>query len=58
MKIGTCVKLKSGGPQMIIENILETSIVKCSWYDDSGNKVIAEFNQASLVHVAPQMLID
>jgi uncharacterized protein YodC (DUF2158 family) len=57
LNIGNNVRLKSGGPVMVVESTLN-SIVKCSWYDDSGTKIVADFNPDTLVPVKPEILID
>ena len=41
---------------MVIENVLGNALVKCSWTDDSGNKVSANFNEATLTPIKPEVL--
>jgi uncharacterized protein YodC (DUF2158 family) len=35
MEVGSIVKLKVGGPKMVISSLLEDNRVICTWYDDS-----------------------
>ena len=61
LKVGTDVMLKSGGPVMKVVTISEESqsktFVRCSWYDDSGQLISAEFIKETLNQVNPSILL-
>ena len=37
MNEGDIVKLKSGGPDMVVHKIVESAGVWCRWFDSNGN---------------------
>ncbi len=52
-KVGNVVKLKSGGPIMVIQRMYPDSTppeAKCKWFDESTQKE-GDFALESLIHI-------
>lgn len=47
-KIGDVVVLKSGGPEMTVENIDEQGNVTCTWFDKDNNRKTETFKEEML----------
>ncbi len=52
--VGACVRLKSGGPEMVIEDIRDVhgigrDYAVCVWFDDGGSRHEAAFVPEGLV---------
>ncbi len=48
LKIGDVVALKSGGPDMTVENVDEQGNVTCTWFDKDGNRKKETFKEEML----------
>ena len=48
MKTGDVVRLKSGGPQMTVNQILNIGHVECFWFDDNDNHMWGNFAPEAL----------
>jgi uncharacterized protein YodC (DUF2158 family) len=48
LKIGDVVALKSGGPDMTVENIDEQGNVTCTWFEKDGNLKTWTFKEEML----------
>jgi len=46
--LGDVVKLKSGSPDMVIEQIISTDRVTCTWLNDKQSQEIGNFNTFTL----------
>lgn len=62
LKEGDLVKLKSGGPDMVIERVFDKSLTAnavvevvsyaaCSWFDENNQKHVEDFAFAALVKI-------
>jgi len=57
-KVGDKVKLKSGGPDMTVQNVYDDpknpflkeygGLVKCTWFNDKNIRLTDDFNQDTL----------
>jgi uncharacterized protein YodC (DUF2158 family) len=47
-KLGDVVKLKSGSPEMVIEQMIESDRVTCVWLNDKQSQEIGSFNTCTL----------
>jgi uncharacterized protein YodC (DUF2158 family) len=50
--VGDVVRLKSGGPNMTVNNA-SSSMIMCTWFDSSNVYHHRYFNQGALEKVAP-----
>jgi uncharacterized protein YodC (DUF2158 family) len=50
--VGDIVKLKSGGPNMTVDNASSSRII-CKWFDSTNICFIEEFDQGALEKVTP-----
>ena len=52
MEIGDIVRLKSGGPKMVIEKVVDYKIqtwITCIWFDETGHKHLDRFEKRTLM---------
>ncbi len=49
--LGDVVRLKSGSPDMVIENIMEGGRVTCVWLNDKQSQEVGSFNTYTLEQV-------
>ncbi|MBT8409987.1 MAG: DUF2158 domain-containing protein [Alphaproteobacteria bacterium] len=49
-KLGDLVRLKSGGPVMVVEHVVGDGVVVCDWFSD-GRKLNAYFRAKTLAGV-------
>ncbi|HLO60933.1 MAG TPA: DUF2158 domain-containing protein [Bacteroidales bacterium] len=54
-KSGDVVKLKSGGPDMTVENYVTDDKVTCVWFDSKNNYNDGDFQQDLLKKVVPKI---
>jgi uncharacterized protein YodC (DUF2158 family) len=48
MKVGEVVQLKSGGPEMVVNNDMERGYVVCVWFGEDGHIHNATINSEAL----------
>lgn len=52
-KIGDVVRLKSGGPNMTVDEIMDDNFVICIWFNPKQEKLRQKFHQDQLEKYLP-----